>query len=476
MTVPNQIITIRDPGLGFIDEASQVPVLVGPCSSGTANTVYIFNDPTDVVTTLGEGPVVQLACFVLVNGGGPVIVVKSNVTTAAASGAVTKGNGASPTVTLSGSPRNDYSAQIAIVDTGILGTATFKYTLDGVTFSPTITVPAGGTYSPDKSGITATFAAGTYTTGDTYTWTSTAGIPNASQLDSAFDAVIASQQDWRFGAVASVFADAAASATAAGGITTAMATQLASFNHRRVLLDCGSNSLAATVLTGFAAVFTDERVAPVYGRCVLQSAAPYMGYETPSATPVFVFAAMAARALASTDLARYASGALPTVTSISHDEDQLESGLDNAKIGTLRTWPHSSGFYITNCYLKSAVGSDFVYWQHGIVFDIACDTVYEAQLPYMNASVRVLTDGTGKINPLDAADIDRVVNAKLRARLTEPENAEGRAGHVSGLAYGVDLNYNTLTNSKVRAKLRMVPLGYVKAFEADVGFSTTTEL
>src|SRR5688572_1357214 len=109
MTVPNQIITIQDPGLGFIDEASQVPVLVGPCSSGTANTVYIFNDPTDVVDTLGEGPVVQLACFVLQHGGGPVIVVKTNVTTAAANGTITKSNGASPTVTVSGSPRNDYS-------------------------------------------------------------------------------------------------------------------------------------------------------------------------------------------------------------------------------------------------------------------------------------------------------------------------------------------------------------------------------
>lgn len=476
MTVPNQIITIRDPGLGFIEEASQIPVLVGPCSGGSANTVYVFNDPGDVVSTLGEGPVVQLACFVLVNGGGPVMVVKTNVTTAAANGAITKGNGAAPTVTVAGSPRNDYSVVLEVMATGALGVGTFRYTLDGVSYSPTITIPGGGTYSPVNTGLTLTFPSGTYTVGDTYSFTSTAGIPNASQIDSAFDAVIASQRDWRFGAVASVFASAAASATAAGGITTAMATQLASFYHRRVLLDCGSLGTAAAVLTDFAAVFTDERVAPVYGKCVLQSAAPYMGYETPSVSSVFVFAAAAAAALPSTDLARFANGSLPTVTSISHDEDQLESGLDSAKIGTLRTWPHASGFYITNCYLKSAAGSDFVYWQHGIVFDIACDTVYEAQLPYMNASVRVLTDGTGKINPLDAADIDRVVNAKLRARLTEPTNAEGRAGHVSGLNYGVDLNYNVLTNSKVRAKLRMVPLGYVKTFEADVGFSTTTEI
>lgn len=471
MSAPQQILQIQDPGLGFVQQASTVAALIGVSSGGTANAVVSFTDPQDVVDALGEGPLVQLACSVLKAGGKPVRCVRCNTTTAAANSAVVQ-VGSGPAVTLSGTAKNDYDATVEMVLGGALGTATFKYTLDGgETWSPVLTTTGGGTYLMPSTGVTLTFAAGTHVAGTTHTFTCTCAIPDAGDLQDAIAALAGTE--FRFIAIAGKFATATASAAAAAGVATEMASLESAFYHRRCMMDCGSNETAADVLTDFVAVFSDKRVAPVFGECRMVSSAGYRGYGNPMVSVVNAFAVRAAASLPSTDLARFASGALIGVTEITYDGNTDASGLDDAHVGTLRTFPHANGFYITNCYLASPPGSDFLYWQHGIVFDIACDTAYEAQLPYMNASVRVLTDGTGKINPLDAADINRVVETKLRAQLSSPINAEGRAGHVSGLSYRVDEDYDVLNNNKVRAKLRIVPLGYIKTMETNVGFAVS---
>ena len=97
----------------------------------------------------------------------------------------------------------------------------------------------------------------------------------------------------------------------------------------------------------------------------MASAKPFVGWATPKRPSTYVVAARAAASLISTDLARTATGPVPSVVAISHDEFQTEV-MDAAGFSTLRTFQGQEGFWITNARLKSPAGSDFEFWQHWI--------------------------------------------------------------------------------------------------------------
>jgi hypothetical protein len=65
---------------------------------------------------------------------------------------------------------------------------------------------------------------------------------------------------------------------------------------------------------------------------------------------------------------RVASGAL-RVSAIQNDENLTQSFLEADKINTLRTHDGETVSTATNGYLKSASGSDFIYWDWGRVVD-----------------------------------------------------------------------------------------------------------
>jgi hypothetical protein len=90
----------------------------------------------------------------------------------------TKSNPASPNIVASGAPDGKLTVVVTIVLGGALGTATFTWTAadpsTGRTVgesTPVLTTTAG-TYALPETGLTLTFAAGTYVAGNTYTFTS----------------------------------------------------------------------------------------------------------------------------------------------------------------------------------------------------------------------------------------------------------------------------------------------------------------
>jgi hypothetical protein len=191
MTLPSQTFTVLDPGLGVVTPSQDSPLYTGPAAggSGVVNTLYSFSRLNDIRGTLGYGQLSEDVALALQERGGPVLAMITAGTTAATTSAVTKGNGASPTITITGTPRDKYTARIEILGTGVLGVGTFRYTLDrhtvttvatpNPTWSATRTIPAGGTFVMGQSGLTATFAAGTYTVGDTFDFTRLRPRPTA---------------------------------------------------------------------------------------------------------------------------------------------------------------------------------------------------------------------------------------------------------------------------------------------------------
>lgn len=480
MANPSLSLTIQDPGIGLAEPLTNLPPLImGTSSAGTANTVVSMRTPADVVSTFGQGPLAEDACTVLTLAGGPVLCLKMTGGVAGAAGSVTKSavDSSTGTVTVSGAAYDAYEVIVEITTTGTLGAGAFRYTLDGgYTYSAPITIPSGGTYAIADTNLTLTFVPGAgavyFEAGDTHSFDCTAPHPNATNIATAFTAIAADSRQFRFVAIAGDPADSSTAATNAAAIATGMTSLQTAFKYARAIYSAGPDA-AATTVTAFAAV-TGPRVAYSYAYTGnrITSAKPITGWSTPLRNTTGIAAARAAANAISTHLGRVASGSLTGVLSIGHDNYTAAVDMDAAGFLTTRTWPLLDGFYFTRGRIKAALGSDFQRLELGFIMDVACATVVRALTTQANKTVRTLTDGSGRIDPLDAADWREVALKPLRSALTEPLNAEGTKGHVSGLDVTIDETNDVLTGGVVLVHVALVPLGYVETIAINVGYAT----
>jgi hypothetical protein len=473
MAIPGIKQTIRDPGLGVTPAAINAAVFFGTCSIGTVNTVYAFSNPNDVIDTLGQGPLAEDLCYELAIAGGPVYAVRLTGSVAGAAGSVTKvaASTSTGTITVAGAAFDAYEAIVKILSTGALGVATFQYSLDnGTTWSPETIVPSGGSYVVANTNLTLTFVAGSgpiiFEKGDVHTFVSTAPSFSATDLNNGMTAFKASNTPVAEVVLAGKFPSSSAGATIAAAMAVQATSLFNTYRYVGFIMDAGED-VEATAQASYAA-FSSERASICYGNAYTISAKPFVGYSVPKCSISRAVAARCAAISVSTDPARFATGSLPGVTSITHDEFRTEN-MDAKKFTTLRTFQGISGFFVTNGRMMSLPGSDYQFWQHRRVMDVASATAYAASLPFLSASVRTITGGT--IDPRDAMRWENAVKDALRTVLLDPDNAEGTQGHVSALDAKVDRTNNVLTSSDVKVKYAIRPLGYAKTIENELSFS-----
>ena len=208
MPIPNQPITILDPGLGLVEPSITTPLVLGCSSAGVADTLYSFSTKSAAVTTLGQGPLAEAVCRTLDIAGSPVLAMPLTINAAGAAGAVTPTRvGASTgTITVAGASNDAYEAQIEITETSdgvVVGTGVFRYSLDdGRTFSEAINVPAGMSYAIPSTGITLTFVVGggpiAWEQGDLHEFDCTAPYYSTAGLATAVTALLADPTEWAF--------------------------------------------------------------------------------------------------------------------------------------------------------------------------------------------------------------------------------------------------------------------------------------
>jgi Protein of unknown function (DUF2586) len=474
MAIPGQVITVNDPGLGVVEATITTPWIMGVAEKGTVTAPASVSTKSDAIATWGEGPLTEAVCHILDIAGGPVIGQRITGSVAGASGAVTPTRVTTSTGTVVvtvGVAKHDYEVQIIVLKTGTVGVGTFKYSLDdGYTFSEELVIPSGGAFIIPTTGLTVTFTAGLgplfFEKGDRFEFDCTAPFYSTTNVADCFTALKASGLDFAF----IVLVGKATLATDAATMFAALATQLAGletiFKYARAMMDAGKEATPATI-TAFASA-ANSRILVSYGDTDMASSKAFTGWGTPKLSALLPIAARAARSLISTRLGRFASGPLTGLVAISHDEFKTEV-MDQNKFATLRTFPGVPGFYITNGRMKSSSGSDFRLWMYGRIMDVACSTVYRAQLQFLNKGVRTTPKGT--INDKDAASMESMVKAQLDAVLTEPLNAEGSKGHVSARNYKIDRLNNIQQTNILQATIAIRPLGYAEQIVATIGFA-----
>ncbi len=482
MSFPGQTLTIQDPGIAVVPPSATTPVITGIAigGSGAANAILSINNMADVRTVLGYGPLAEDVALALQTRGGPIYCVKH--TPAAAlltSQALTEVGTGVVIPTVSGTPTDRFNLLITIVGGGILGAGTFKFSLDAFdansapfTQSQVRTIPGGGTYVIPNSGLTVTFPTGTYVAGDLFSLSCTPPEPTTTDLGTVATLLSATPSlDFHLWLVSGAQPDkvtGSAFAAALSGDATAL-TQ--SYRYIRAFCDVGSVDTAANVLTE-AASWTSTRVSPGYGFALILSALPYEGFSLRKTSWSAPEAIRAMSVPISSDLARFVDGPVEGVRKIYFDGFYTQT-LDAAGISTPRTWPGIAGFYIAGGKLKAPFGSNFTDVQFGRIMDIACRTVYQAQLQYEADFFRAKTDGTGTIDPRDAGTIESQVSDSLANELTRPLNAKGEAGHCSGFTYKVDQTVNIITTGQLVTKVGIVPFGYAKTINTTLFFTLT---
>ena len=482
--IPASTETVQDPGLGIVTPATTLPVIIGYSSSGTPNVYKRYASINTLVAEKGQGPAVEMAAYIMATAGGPVGFVTASTDVAGSISTVSQ-TGEDTLLGAAGTPTNDYSVVVEILTGGALGTATFRYSLDNFagaeaaerTYSGTLTVPAGGTFTMPNTGVTLTFT-GSQTAGNVYSFTTTCPSFNVANLGSAMDALDATSTAWRF--VVPVISNGNGDPTTAAGLAAALQARLntmaASSKYRAgMIATCRDD---ADPEADFAGVVADRCLVD-YGTARYISAKPFAGFGFNKAVGTGCYATRAAGSVISTDLKRVPGngiqngGPLPNIVKIFKDERIEATGLDDIKVSTLRTYAGKPGFYITQGRIKSADGSDFVYWPLRIIMDVACETAHDVQTTFIGRGVR--TNNNGTIDERDALRLEGEVQAALDAQLISPRNAEGTDGHVSAVVYRISRTNNVNTTSTIIAEVAIRPLGYIDYITTTLGFSVNVE-
>lgn len=464
MALPEANITIQDGALGLSNPSgANVLALIGACSSGTVSTAYSFSDITTLKATLGTGPLVECAAHVLAIAGGSVICYKPAAQTPGSMGSVTATKTGSATLAVSGTPLDAYRLKVLIVTgagTLAVGTATFKYSLDGgASYSAEIALPAAGIYAIPNTGLTLTW---TYTSGTAFVagdyWTGTATGPSVANGDIA-SAVSALCADASLDFFAIKVVGEASSIANAGTLFSLLSPYLdaaasSQFRYVYLLLDLPEDT-DANIKATFD-LLAHARMAVSAGFCDLASSVSGFFYKRSAG---WVVAARAAKVGMSEDLGKVRTGPCAGVDKLHRDEFKTQ-GLDAARLSTLRTFIGKQGFYVTTGRILAASGSDFAYQQHRRVMDAACSAARKGMLEFLNDSILV-NSSTGFIQETEARSIEANIEGRIRTALS---------GHVSDVQVTVNRTENMLSSQTLKLTVRIVPLGYARTVSAELGF------
>jgi hypothetical protein len=387
--------------------------------------------------------------------------VANDIYTIATDGSVTlTGSGpAASNVTHTDSPLDAYNVLVTITTAGGLGVGVFTYSVDGGNnTSEQIAIPSGaGKYQLPNTGVVLTFA-GTFTAGDTYSWTTTHAAFNNTDLTNGFTTALAGAAVWGFVHVVGTGANSAAAATMTATVQTQMVLGAAQFRFARAIVQCPTSESDSTVASAFAAVSADRvnvcagdvgAISPINGR-ILQRNCAYIVAAHAGAIPV------------GEDLG-YVGTSFPVrnVASLYRDEAKTPA-LDAARFTTMRTFPGRQGYYITRGLLMAPSGSDFAAWDRGRVMDVACAVTRAGELPYVNGTMRV-DPKTGYIDERDAQAFEAKVNSQLRTALVS-------TGQASATSVVVSRASNILSTSTLPVNVRVTPLGKLTFISTTIGF------
>lgn len=464
-------LTIRDDGVATSNSSAEgVVCYIGKGTDGDTDTLYSFagSDTGSVVDELGKGAVVDQTIEHLIRSGGKTTkVFNGTASTAGSSSAVTK-TGSGPTVSLTGTPNDNYEYIIEIVDGGAVATATFIYSEDGGdTWSDEI-VTASTYLLP--SGVTANFAAGTYVADTTYDWVDTGPGMTTTNVGNHFDSIRVSGVQVEGIHLCGQGADSSAAVTMA----TLIGTKVDAFHaaHKYIWASMEAPAVDQALLIAAFSSFTyrwlmvwggfmeliQQRNGQIQKRNSARVGVPRVVRNPLSVQPV------RDAADSSIDPVSGIATLVPSgaVAADGYHDENATPGFDAARIASLRKFdsPDTPGVYISHAPMMSLSSSPMQTIAHVRVILRAAQAYYGWSLTQLGKRLR--RDGTtGFILPNVADALETDATRVLKAAVGE---------HCDGISVLVNRTDDLSSDPTLRAQIRIVVAGYIFVVESEIGF------
>ncbi len=480
--------TIAANGKRAVLPVSNATLVMGTCSTGTDNEIVAIGSTSALTTEFGVGPLVQLAAQYIQIGKAPIYCCRINDSVAATMSAVTKtgaGAGTGTVVNNASVPVDAFDVILEMLSTGIVGVATYRYSLDGGNnYSGTLVTAAG--ISLGSSGIALTLADGGgpttgYIDGDLFTFTTNAPGYSATDLGNALTGFQNSSIRVRRIHPATI---SVVSSTLYSQIRTSLNTLETAYKYTMVILEsddrgAGPEAVAtwqAGVLTDFAGT-DDDRVQVIAGwhevQQVLKIGNDTLQLRRPAA---WVIGPRQALIDVSEDAGWVEDGALdnavlaePTAaapTGIDID-GRLFTAFEGRGITTVQTYLGRSGIFCGGGFMRVQSTNDFYRVAHRQVMDVACETLYDILLNYVNSSVATNADGT--ILERDAVAIESRLNAAIKSVLVSV--TPQRISPSSDDSYAqVDRTNIISTTKQLLVTVGLIPRAFIDTVALNIGY------
>jgi hypothetical protein len=210
MALPNVTNTIKDGAMGVAGADATGSFAAVGVAAIPSKGILTFVDAAAVEPAIGDGPLRDLVVGALSIAKTTVSVIALEGTVSGTKSAVTSGaaNAGSGSVTVSGSPRNEYDVLVEITADGGLNEGAFRVTIDGLA-GKIITIPdGGGLYVMPNTGLTLLFTAGEqgFKAGDTFSFSTTAPAATNGEVLEAVDRILEAKLNIEWIAVAGISA------------------------------------------------------------------------------------------------------------------------------------------------------------------------------------------------------------------------------------------------------------------------------
>lgn len=357
--LPNAYVDVNNRNLGLAPgSVSGIFAFIGVgVDAPTKDAILSIGGPNEAKTLLGNGEALNAVLDFFDNGGKKALAIAIDETTSAVVGAVSKvaAGTSTGTITLAadaGEKITDvFAIKVVITKTGDLGVAKFKVSTDnGENYGPEIIIPSGGTYVIPSTNLEITFVKGAgpiyFELDDAHTSAITGPLPQTSDINTAVDTLIASDNDFDAIVVVSVV-DAALGATLQAKIIAAEASP--SWRYAYIMINGALSADAAAAVTGavtMRASVENDRMQIVTGEAVCSRPA----YNDQADRNVIGIIAGRRSALnLQNDLGRFDVGPLANVLSLrtGWTLTTLED-LDGLQTVTIRQFKGTAGYRPTN--------------------------------------------------------------------------------------------------------------------------------
>lgn len=473
MSQPEVTLTELDGALGILPASSgKLLAVVGVSSTGTKNAPATYGRITDLVAAFGKGPMVEAAAHHIRRTGKPVIVVRTDESTAAATSAVVHtGTGTSTgTVATSPDPDDDYEVVVKVVAGGTRGVSgiTYKVSVDGGrNYGATIALGTDTSIDiTDAGAVTLDLGVGTLVAGDTYAFRTTAPMWDSTDITDALTALQNAVLSWGIveicGAIDATLFDAID--TAIEGMR-ALGKYRAWVGNTRVPTVGESEATYKSALDTIFSAKASKTGALCAGAVKLTSAVSGRKYKRPVSFVASSLEAAVAEHINTADIQLGPISGISIKDSNGNPDEHDESinpGLDDSRFYVLRTWEGVEGTYVNIPRTFAATGSDFRLFTHRRVMNLACEVLRPYLQTRLNKPIRV-DARTGFIVESEALEIEAGARRALEAALLTTPKA-------SAVSFALSRTDNILSTRQLNGQARVVPLAYAEELVTEIGF------